>query len=355
MTSVSRFFSLADMKKLGVDLKPGALSRSASLAWSDIRAGRAYGLKSVLCPNEVDLSANRELEALRQNLSGERLGWKLSALSSVGADYAAVKIVGANALNRRLGLPRSASTILLLDKFSLRPLCVMDGTEISAARTATYVSTIIDLLFRDKAGMSVFVFGAGPIAQWIVKMLGSVGNETVSKVFVRSRTGESARQLVIRHAPELAFPILAVSDNSRLRECEFVITATNSSYPVYEACELGTNTAVLHLAGDESPKDYVQTVLRNGLAICDDVTLVSRRNSQSLALYFSRNATTLEVVGPLLGVLNMKDIAPVSLAGPDRPTLVTCVGLPMLDLYVAAYVYDTWLKDSAKPRATVRA
>lgn len=355
MTSVPKFFSLADMKKLGVELRPGALSRSASLAWSDIRSGRAYGLKSVLYPNEVDLSANQELEALRQNLAGERLGWKLSALSSVGAAYAAVKIVGANALNRRLGIPRSASTILLLDKFSLRPLCVMDGTEISAARTATYVSTTIDLLFHDKASLSVFVFGAGPIAQWIVKMLGSIGDGTISKVYVRSRTGESARRLVRRHAPELAFPILAVTDNSRLRECEFVITATNSSHPVYEACELGRNTAVLHLAGDESPKDYVQTVLRGGLAICDDVTLVSRRNSQSLALYFSRNATSLEVVGPLLGVLNMKDTAPLSPAGPDRPTLVTCVGLPMLDLYAAAYVYDTWLKDAARPRAKERA
>jgi alanine dehydrogenase len=54
-------------------------------------------------------------------------------------------------------------------------------------------------------------------------------------------------------------------------------------------------------------------------------------------------STSLEQMGPLLGVRNIKDFA--SDEGiPEGPVLITCVGLPMLDLYVAGHVYDTWLK-----------
>jgi ornithine cyclodeaminase/alanine dehydrogenase-like protein (mu-crystallin family) len=125
-------------------LEAGALHAVAREAWADIRGGRAYGLKSVLLPLESELWARPELDHYRKEFEGERLGWKLSTLSSVGPDYAAVKIVGANALNRHLGRPRSMSTIALFDKVTLAPICLLDGTEISAARTATYATTMVD-------------------------------------------------------------------------------------------------------------------------------------------------------------------------------------------------------------------
>lgn len=115
------------------------------------------GLKSVLLPFESELWARPELDHYRKRFEGERLGWKLSTLSSVGPDYAAVKIVGANALNRYLGRPRSMSTIALFDKVTFAPICLLDGTEISAARTATYATTIVDRFLSGRHGLSVFI------------------------------------------------------------------------------------------------------------------------------------------------------------------------------------------------------
>ncbi|MEI2298744.1 ornithine cyclodeaminase [Ensifer sp. MJa1] len=341
MESTPRYISLAEMKRHGVRLEASALHNAARAAWSDIRLGRAHGLKSVLSFPEAALWDQPQFEAYRDALQGERLGWKLSALSSVGTRYAAVKVVGANAINRRLGQPRSTSTILLLDNFTLRPLCLMDGTDISAARTATYASMALELFFPKTEELSVFLFGAGPIGEQIVRVLSHFGAGIISRIFVRSRSGTSAHQLVIRHEQSRGTRLEAVADNQRLRDCRFVITASNASAPVFDSTEICSNAVVLHLGGDETPSGYIQNVLRSGLALCDDISMVSRRNSQSLALHFSRKGTTLEQLGPVLGILNLKDFCDAG-GGSEFPILITCVGLPMLDLYVAAHVYETW-------------
>ncbi|MFA1676598.1 ornithine cyclodeaminase [Rhizobium mongolense] len=346
METVARYFSHTDMACLGVRLNAGDLHNAAKEVWSDMRLGGAHGLKSVLSFSEAELWKQPEFQPYRDELKGERLGWKLSALSSVGGRYAAVKVVGANAINRRFGRPRSASTIILLDSFTLRPLCVIDGTEISAARTATYASVALERFFSKENDLSVFLFGAGPIAEEIVKALGHFGKHIISTIYVRSRSGASARRLVEKHGPTAGVPLEAASDNRKLRDCRFVITASNASEPVFAAPDIFANAVLLHLGGDETPVDHIQTVLRSGLAVCDDVSMVSRRNSQSLALYFSRMGATLEQLGPFLGITGFKDVAEVEDV-PDRPILITCVGLPMLDLYVAAHVYETWLRPGA--------
>lgn len=346
MESTPRYISSAEMKRLGIRLEANALHNAAKEAWSDIRLGRAHGLKSVLSFPEIDLWNQPHFEVYRNELKGERLGWKLSALSSVGARYAAVKVVGANAINRRLGQPRSTSTILLLDSFTLRPLCVMDGTEISAARTATYATLVLELFFSRAADLSVFLFGAGPIAEQIIRMLVHFGTGIISKIYVRSRSGISARQLVKRQGQPLGIQLEAVAANQKLRGCRFVITASNASAPVFDIAEICPDAVVLHLGGDETPAGYIKNALRSGLALCDDISMVSRRNSQSLPLYFSRMGSTLEQLGPVLGVSNLKDFRGASGVS-EGPILITCVGLPMLDLYVAAQVYENWLLPEA--------
>ncbi|WP_175552128.1 ornithine cyclodeaminase [Pararhizobium antarcticum] len=332
------------MKDRGVKLEPGALHRVASEAWSDIRRGRAYGLKSVLLPDESELWARPELIQYQKEFVGERLGWKLSALSSVGPDYAAVKIVGANALNRHLGRPRSMSTILLFDKVTLAPICLMDGTEISAARTATYATTMVERFLSQSDGLSGFVFGAGPIAERVILGLGIFPAGTFSRVFIRSRSVESARRLVAALKDRVVFPLIAVEDNDSLGACDLVITASNARKPLFDDCQANPYAMTLHLGGDETPALYIQRILKTGRLICDDVGMVSRRNSQSLALYFAKGLATLETLGPLLGVTNFADLDDDVQKRPDEPIHITCVGLPMLDLYVAKHVYETFLK-----------
>ncbi len=331
-------YSATEIARYGALLDGKIIHEVAAKAWDDIARGSTYGTKSVLpvTPAEIDRHPLiKEAVSLE-----ERLGWKLSCLSSVNSHYGAVKIVGANALNRQLGLPRSRSTIVLMDKFTLLPLCLLDGTDISAARTASYATLVLERFLAPPRDLSVFLFGAGPIAEKIVLALDRCHGENIRQVFVRSRTVDSAIRLARSLGKSVCFDIIPVQDNRNLGRCGFVITASNAKSPVFEAGEIG-DAPVLHLGGDETPPAHLERALRCGRVLCDDVEMVSRRGSQSLALHFSRKGTTLEQLGSVLGIRSIAAILDSSEIGKEKPVHITCVGLPMLDLYVAAHVYET--------------
>jgi alanine dehydrogenase len=225
------FVTAAELQAVGAELTTEDIHDAVDNAWREIRSGQAIGGKAVLSLREDDFWKTEQFAPFRESFSDERLGWKLSSLYSVNSRYAGVKIIGANAFNRRLGLPRSTSTFLLLEKFTLRPIVILDGTVLSAVRTGTYASVVAQRCIRSKTGTSVFIFGAGPVARSVVQSLDYALGDKITRFFVRSRTIESARSLTLSLAEETTIPLEPVCDNRSLRECAFVVTASNARYP----------------------------------------------------------------------------------------------------------------------------
>jgi alanine dehydrogenase len=337
------FVTAAELQAVGAELTTEDIHDAVDNAWREIRSGQAIGGKAVLSLREDDFWKTEQFAPFRESFSDERLGWKLSSLYSVNSRYAGVKIIGANAFNRRLGLPRSTSTFLLLEKFTLRPIVILDGTVLSAVRTGTYASVVAQRCIRSKTGTSVFIFGAGPVARSVVQSLDYALGDKITRFFVRSRTIESARSLTLSLAEETTIPLEPVCDNRSLRECAFVVTASNARYPLFSDEELCPEATTLHLGGDEVPEAYLQRVLRTGLVACDDLQTVSRRNSQSLALHFSRKGLSLEAIGRLIGIKELSSEEDWYEEN-ARPVCVTCVGLPMLDLFVAQAAIDKYAR-----------
>lgn len=338
-----RLLGLDELQSKRADLTMAELLETITTAWSDIRAAKAFGGKAVLSLPETDFWERPEFSPFKADFTDQRLGWKLSSLYSVNTEFGAVKIIGANAFNRRLGLPRSTSTIVLLEKMTMRPVAVLDGTAISARRTGTYASTVFERCFRERGEVSVFIFGAGPIARDVILCLDHVGSDKIREIFVRSRTYEGAASMVAHTQPQTTIPLIPVADNSRLCDCAFVVTASNARQPVLEDRELAADAVTLHLGGDEVPQAYLQRALRTGTLVCDSLAMVSHRRSQSLALHFWRNGLSLETAGPLLGVHELSTTQDWY-SKPDGPVCITCVGLPMLDLYVAQATYEKYQK-----------
>ncbi|MBB5536311.1 hypothetical protein [Rhizobium giardinii] len=337
------FLGLDELQSTQANLTMAELHETITTAWSDIRAAKAYGGKAVLSLPEKDFWERPEFSAFKSDFTDQRLAWKLSSLYSVNTQFGAVKIIGANAFNRRLGLPRSTSTIVLLEKMTMRPIAVLDGTAISARRTGTYASTVFERCFPERGVVSVFIFGAGPIARDVILCLDHVGSDRIREILVRSRTYEGAASMVAHMQPQTIIPLIPVTDNNPLCGCEFVVTASNARQPVFEDRELAANAVTLHLGGDEVPQSYLQRALRTGTLVCDSLAMVSHRRSQSLALHFWRNGLSLETAGPLLGVHELSTTQDWY-SKPDGPVCITCVGLPMLDLYVAQATYEKYQK-----------
>lgn len=342
-----RFIGAGDLHAMGAELDIAELHAAIDSAWIDIRSGVAFGGKAVMSLPEGDFWAASGFGDWEKRFSGERLGWKLSALYSVNARYGGVKVIGANAFNRQRGLPRSTSIFVLMEKLSLRPLAILDATSLSSARTGIYASEVFKRCLSHRPVESVFVFGAGPVARSVVSALAFSAGARVAQVYVRSRTVQGAEALACDFVGRTPFRVEAVADNEKLAEASFVVTATNARGPVFDDHELHPAAVTLHLGGDEIPPAYLQRVLRRGRVACDDMKTVSRRNSQSLALHFSRQGMTLEEIGPLLGILELSGPEEWAL-DPQDPVSITCVGLPMLDLYTVQAVYEKYVKLSGE-------
>lgn len=315
----------------------GTLVRRALI---DAREGRAYGSKLVVSPVNEELHALIGRGGVADELDGERLNWKLSALIGISERFGSVKLVGSNAYNKLTGAPRSQSTILLFEKLSMRPICMLDGTHISAARTGAYASIITDLFRPGARNLRIFLLGAGAVARCAVLDLAAHIGSRIEKLHIRGRTLASSKHLIEECASLCEFPLQAENDLSAMRECDVVITATNAAQPVFKATDVGPRTVVAHFGGNETPVEFVRTVLARGTVICDDAVCVGRRNSQSLALYFSRQGRSLGEEARELGIVDIHPDMSLPLSARESPALVTCVGLPALDLYLAQHLYE---------------
>lgn len=313
----------------------GLLVREALLSF---RSGAAYGCKSVLAPHPDELSSLVPEQAEPWPTSSERLNWKLSTLIAVNRKHGAVKIVGSNAYNRRTRQPRSQSTLLLFDKLSMRPLCIMDGTGISAARTGAYASIVCETYRAQVDGLRAFVFGTGAVAIKAIADLMAHCGDRLDRIYVKALTDRSVMTLVDRFS-EAPCPVVA-GELHDLARCHLVITATNAATPLFHGEDIADDAVVLHLGGDETPPELIRETLSLGTVTCDDVASVASRGSQSLALYFSRQGLSLTEEKTRYGIANFYPRMVLPTRAATSRCLVTCVGLAALDLQLAERIHD---------------
>jgi alanine dehydrogenase len=160
-------------------------------------------------------------------------------------------------------------------------------------------------------------------------------------MYIRSRTVEGARALVRRLGSQVGFPVIAVENNQALTEATYVITASNARLPLFERDAIRRDTVVLHLGGNETPGSFIRLALEQGTVICDDMHAVCHRGSQSLSLYFRERGLTLSGEAAKYQIRDLWSLPAPGKVDYRRPALVTCVGLPVLDLYLTQHVFET--------------
>lgn len=314
----------------GPPIDPRIVGVAVRQALRDVASGAARGGKLVL---EVSPASNGGLQAPPPLLRGERANWKLSTLVALNASHGAVKIVGSNAANRARGLPRSQSLLVLYDKQTMRPSAIFDGTSISSARTAAYASIVLEAM-RRPAPIHVFLVGAGVLAGHILADLNAMHASSIDTVHVRSLDLARTQAFVDANRAAGGIRVVAVDDNATMRTCDLVITASNAAAPVYSIDDIAEGAVVLHLGGDETPSAFIAAARAAGRLYCDDAAAVAHRNSQSIARYFLERGECLARHGQALGVRSVGALLDGREAALAGPALVTCVGLPALDLYV---------------------
>jgi ornithine cyclodeaminase/alanine dehydrogenase-like protein (mu-crystallin family) len=163
----------------------------------------------------------------------------LLVMPAAGGGGVGVKLVTLSEFNPPRGVPFLHAIYVLFDRETQRPEAVIDGTELTALRTAAVSGLATRYLARDAARRLV-LFGAG--AQAHAHLDAMIAVRPVEEVVVVSRSEGPAIALADRAE---AMGLRAVVGTSEaVAEADLVCTCTTSAVPVFDGRRLAAGAHV---------------------------------------------------------------------------------------------------------------
>lgn len=306
----------------------GVAAQRRLLFLSRAEVERLLELESLLAGLEA---AFKELSAGRTSVPPRTAAQAPAGLLAVMPGYLPgagleAKLVSVFPDNHRLGLPSHQALIALFDEASGRPLVVMDGTHITAARTAAASALSVRLLARPQARV-LAVLGAGVQGQAHLEAVTRVRD--FHEVRVASRGRDHALALASRSRRARAMR----SFEEAVRGADVVCCCTDSAEPVVAFAWLSPGTHVTSVGSNQrGPELDAETVRRGRLFVESRVAfLPPPAGAAELAGLDPGSATELGEV--LLGLAPGRRSA-------EEITVYKSVGHAVEDATAARIVYD---------------
>jgi N-[(2S)-2-amino-2-carboxyethyl]-L-glutamate dehydrogenase len=235
--------------------------------------------------------------------------------------------------NVAAGIPRASAVLILNDHDTGYPFACLEGSIISATRTAAMAALAADSLRRGRRRPTRVGFvGAGLIARYIHAFLASTG-WSFDEIGVYDVSADSAAGFRGHLERSGAAGRITVYDGAErlIRSSDLVVFATVAGRPhVGDLSWFERNPLVLHV----SLRDLAPEVLLASTNIVDDVEhCLNAGTSPHLAEQLTGNRDFLH--GTLNDVMAGRVTVPA-----DRPAVFSPFGLGVLDLAVGKYVYD---------------
>ena len=255
----------------------------------------------------------------------------LSAYLGESFDLAGFKWIASFPNNIKRGLERASALIVLNSTTTGRPLAIMEGSIISAKRTAASAALAARYLCPDEKLYRAGIIGCGVINYQVVNFLKAEftglrelivfdTDETRSALF-QEKCSHLMPDIKIRIVSEL--PLV-------LKSCSLISFATSSTQPhVSDLSACASGTVILHI----SLRDLTPEVILSCDNVVDDVDHICRAQT-SVHLASDLTGGTDFIRGSLAEIL----------LGRKRPdgqanvTIFSPFGLAILDLAVAGWV-----------------
>lgn len=178
----------------------------------------------------IEFSSGRVVQPLRMAMEMPRVAGILLLKPALTREALATKLVTLVPGNPARGLPTILATLVLMDPETGQALAVMDGTWLTALRTAAVSAVAAEALAPREAAV-VAMLGSGALARTHAAALRAV--RPVREIRIWSRNPEN----VARCARETG-GIAAPSAEQAVRGADIVCTVTNATEPVLEGAWL---------------------------------------------------------------------------------------------------------------------
>jgi alanine dehydrogenase len=175
-------------------------------------------------------------------------------------DLLSVKVINVRPRNPARGLERLQGSLTVFESSTGRPLATLDARAATEVRTAACSAVSLRLLARPGATV-LTVFGTGPQAAGHLRAM--TREREFAEIRIVGRNEEAARDLAKRYPHAKA-----VNVNEAMRGAHVVVTATNSTSPLFpeSALEPGTHVAMVG-SGSASASEVEPQLLARASAI----------------------------------------------------------------------------------------
>jgi ornithine cyclodeaminase len=262
----------------------------------------------------------------------------LTAFLADGFDVAGIKWISSFPDNLKFGADRASAVLILNSVANGRPEAILEGSLISAKRTAASATLAANILFGQERGVqSVGLVGCGPLNFEALRFIRATHPE-LRTLFVHDLVPSRAAHFLARMRDEMPGIEGRADEAAVFRKAELICFATTATEPhITDLSMCPKGAVILHL----SLRDLSPEVIRDQVInIVDDADHVCRAStSLHLAEQAVGNRSFISADLPTI----LARGTPWTLA-PERVTVFSPFGLGILDIAVASYVRDEALK-----------
>jgi ornithine cyclodeaminase/alanine dehydrogenase-like protein (mu-crystallin family) len=243
-----------------------------------------------------------------------------------------VKLVTLSEFNPQRGLPFLHGTYVLFDRETQRPEALIDGTELTAIRTAA-VSGLATRHLANPDAHRLVLFGAGVQAGGHLDAMRAV--RPIEQVVVVSRSAQRAEALVAR-ARSMGLDA-AVGAPDSVRSCDVVCTCTTSAVSLFDGRDLAPGVHINAIGAylpDQRELD-TETVRRASVVV--ETREVALTEAGDLLIPIAEGAIDpTHIRADLAELVRGAEVR----TDPDDVTLFESVGMAYEDLVVARAAVD---------------
>lgn len=262
----------------------------------------------------------------------------LAAMPGYISGTLVTKLVSVFPHNHDQGLPSHQALIALFDAETGSPLAVMDGTYITAMRTAAASALATRTLAREDARV-LTVIGAGVQGRSHLQMVSRVRD--FEEIRVASRSQESAQELATEFGARVA-----PSFEAAIRGADVVCLCTDAHSPVIDGRWLSRGTHVTSVGASPKGGELDDVTVRAGLLVVESRLAFQPPPAGSTELQGMDAGTAAELGEVLSG-------SHPGRASPEQITVYKSMGHALEDATAARLVYERSKADGTGTELTL--
>lgn len=169
------------------------------------------------------------------SMAGGQLNMLLKPVAVDEVNRATLKILTQKEMGAVHGIPAIIGVVLVLDTNTGEILSIMDGEYLTALRTGA-ASGLATKYFARENAQTLAVFGCGAQGKTQLEAVAEVRN--ISKVWIFDKSRSAAESFITEMQAKISLDIQVAENNSVLKDCDVICTATNSESPLFYRDEL---------------------------------------------------------------------------------------------------------------------